>query len=109
MGTARRIPMPVLTKSGPLGLPLLVLVALFCVIWSSAFAVSKLALADAPPLLLLTARFFIAGLVVFAVTMWRGADWRLGPRDLASLVVIGIANNAVYLGLNYVGMHTVSS
>jgi drug/metabolite transporter (DMT)-like permease len=101
--------MPVLSKSGPLGLPLLVLVALFCLIWSSAFAVSKVALADAPPLLLLTARFLIAGLAVLAVTVWRGADWRLGPRDLASLVAIGIANNAIYLGLNYVGMRTVSS
>jgi drug/metabolite transporter (DMT)-like permease len=101
--------MSVLSKSGPFGLPLLVLVALFCLIWSSAFAVSKVALADAPPLLLLTARFLIAALVVLAVTIWRGADWRLGPRDLASLVVIGIANNAIYLGLNYVGMRTVSS
>jgi drug/metabolite transporter (DMT)-like permease len=97
------------SKSGPLGLPLLVLVALFCLIWSSAFAVSKLALVDAPPLLLLTARFLIAGLVVFSVIAWRGADWRLRPRDLASLVIIGIANNAVYLGLNYVGMRSVSS
>jgi drug/metabolite transporter (DMT)-like permease len=103
------IPMPALSKSGPQGLPLLVLVALFCLIWSSAFAVSKLALADAPPLLLLTVRFLIAGVVVFAVTVWRGADWRLRPRDLLSLVVIGIANNAVYLGLNYVGMRGVSS
>jgi drug/metabolite transporter (DMT)-like permease len=101
--------MSVLSKSGPSGLPLLVLVGLFCLIWSSAFAVSKVALADAPPLLLLTARFLIAGLVVLAVTVWRGADWRLAPRDLASLVVIGIANNAVYLGLNYIGMRTVSS
>jgi drug/metabolite transporter (DMT)-like permease len=101
--------MPTLSKSGLLGLPLLVLVALFCVIWSSAFAVSKVALADAPPLLLLTARFLIAGLAVLAVTIWRGADWRLRPRDLASLAVIGIANNAVYLGLNYIGMRSVSS
>jgi drug/metabolite transporter (DMT)-like permease len=109
MDAARRIPMPVLSKSGPLGLPLLVLVALFCLIWSSAFAVSKVALADAPPLLLLTVRFLIAGLVVSAITAWRGADWRLRPRDFASLIVIGIANNAVYLGLNYVGMRSVSS
>jgi drug/metabolite transporter (DMT)-like permease len=118
MDAARRIPMPVLSKSvlsksGPVqsksGLPLLGLVALFCLIWSSAFAVSKLALSDAPPLLLLTGRFLIAGLVVLAVTLWWGADWRLRPRDLASLVLIGVANNAVYLGLNYVGMRSVSS
>jgi drug/metabolite transporter (DMT)-like permease len=101
--------MPVLSKSGPLGLPLPVLIGLFCLIWSSAFAVSKIALADAPPLLLLTARFLFAGLMVGAVIAWRGADWRLRPRDLLSLAVIGIANNAVYLGLNYVGMRSVSS
>jgi drug/metabolite transporter (DMT)-like permease len=109
MDIGRRIPMPAFSKSGPLGLPLWVLVALFCLIWSSAFAVSKLALADAPPLLLLTARFLIAGLAVLAVTVWRVSEWRLRPRDLASLVIIGIANNAVYLGLNYVGMRNVSS
>jgi drug/metabolite transporter (DMT)-like permease len=90
-------------------LPFPVLVAAFCLLWSSAFSVAKIALADAPPLLLLTLRFLLAAVVVFALAASQGSNWRLGRRDLASLVVIGIANNALYLGLNYVGMRTVSS
>jgi drug/metabolite transporter (DMT)-like permease len=90
-------------------LPFPVLVAAFCLLWSSAFGVAKLALADSPPLLLLTLRFLIAGGVTFGLAAWQGIDWHLSRRDLAALVGIGIANNAVYLGLNYVGMGTVSS
>jgi len=41
--------------------PLALMIAAFCLLWSSAFAVAKLALADCPPLLLLTARFLLAG------------------------------------------------
>ena len=41
-------------------------IAAFCLLWSSAFAAAKLALLDCPPLLLLTARFLLAGTVVLA-------------------------------------------
>lgn len=96
--------------AGPFGrLPLPLLIATFCVLWSSAFAVAKLALADCPPLLLLTARFAIAGVATFGLVALQGVDWRLGRRDLFGLAGLGLANNAVYLGLNYVGMGTVSS
>ena len=45
-------------------IPLPLLVVAFCLLWSSAFSAAKIALADCPPLLLLTARFLLAGLVV---------------------------------------------
>jgi drug/metabolite transporter (DMT)-like permease len=89
--------------------PFPLMVAVFCIVWSSAFGVAKLALADSPPLLLLTLRFLIAGVVTFGLAAWQGIDWRLSRRDLVSLIGLGIVNNAVYLGLNYVGMGTVSS
>src|SRR5262249_18810596 len=38
--------------------------SVFCVLWSSAFAVAKLALTDCPPLLLLMARFLFAGSII---------------------------------------------
>jgi hypothetical protein len=41
-------------------------VALFCVIWSSAFAAAKLALPHCPPHLLLTGRFLCAGALMMA-------------------------------------------
>jgi drug/metabolite transporter (DMT)-like permease len=85
-------------------LPLPLLVAAFCLLWSSAFSAAKLALADCPPLLLLTAGFLIAGLVMLGAAALAGANWRrLARRDLVVLAVLGTANNALYLGLNYLG------
>jgi drug/metabolite transporter (DMT)-like permease len=91
-------------------LPLPVLVGVFCLLWSSAFSVAKLAMMDCPPLLMLTVRFLLAGGVMLAAAaaLQRG-EWRLSRRDVAALVLLGIANNALYLGLNYVGMQGVSS
>src|SRR5262245_55858519 len=81
----------------------------FCLLWSSAFAVAKVALADCPPLLLLTARFLLAGALMLGVVAARGGPWHLSRRDLAALALLGVVNNALYLGLNYVGMRGISS
>jgi len=85
------------------------LIAIFCLLWSSAFAVAKLALADCPPLLLLAARFLLAGVVMLGAVALRPGSWHLGRRDIAVLALLGIANNALYLGLNYVGMRSISA
>jgi drug/metabolite transporter (DMT)-like permease len=85
------------------------LIAAFCLLWSSAFAVSKLALADCPPLLLLTIRFLVAGAITLLGAAAFQASWRLGWRDVLLLAAIGIFNNALYLGFNYAGMLTVSA
>jgi len=85
-------------------------VAAFCLLWSSAFSAAKLALFDCPPLLLLTARFLIAGVVMLGAAAVSGTSWRnLARRDLFALAGLGIANNALYLGLNYIGMRSISS
>jgi drug/metabolite transporter (DMT)-like permease len=90
--------------------PLPLLIATFCLLWSSAFSVAKLALFDCPPLLLLTARFLIAAVVMLGAAAITGASWRnLARRDLIALAGLGIANNALYLGLNYLGMRGISS
>src|SRR5262249_19139204 len=92
----------------PTRAPLPVLVAAFCLIWSSAFAVSKIALADCPPLLLASARCLLAGAVVAAAAL-AGTQWRLARRDLTIFAVLGVANNALYLGLIGIGMGGVSA
>jgi drug/metabolite transporter (DMT)-like permease len=84
-------------------------VALFCVLWSLAFAVAKIALMDCPPLLLLMVRFLIAGFVMLGLAALRKGEAAPSWRDFACLVVIGIANNAMYLGLGYIGLRTVSA
>jgi drug/metabolite transporter (DMT)-like permease len=88
-------------------LPFLILT--FCLLWSSAFAAAKLTLAYAPPLLLLAARFLVAAAVMFAVLAWRRGQWRMSARDFVVFAVLGLANNAVYLGLNYIGMQSASA
>lgn len=64
---------------------------------------------DCPPLTLLTIRFLIAGALMLGVAAASGRWSRPGARDLAALVLLGVLNNAAYLGLSWSGMTTVSS
>lgn len=90
-------------------LPLPLLVALFCVLWSSAFAGAKLALTACPPLTLLSLRLLIAGAIMLALAWVVDGRPRMGRRDVAALIFIGILNNAVYLGFNWTALTFTSS
>jgi len=101
-------PAPALPASDSPGISLLPIAA-FCFLWSSAFAAAKIAVRDCPPLTLLTIRFLIAGALMLGLAAASGR-WKLpSGRDLASLVLLGALNNALYLGLSWSGMTTVSS
>jgi drug/metabolite transporter (DMT)-like permease len=87
--------------------PLKVLV--FCLLWSSAFSVAKLAIADCPPFTLLAVRFLLAGVIMLGAAALSGVSLKLSRRDLALFAVLGIANQAVYLGIAYLGLRSISS
>jgi drug/metabolite transporter (DMT)-like permease len=90
--------------------PLPLIIALFCLLWSFAFVAGKIGVTDCPPLILLTARFSLAGIVILGITALRGEAWSsLTWRDAAVFAVLGVANNALYLGLGYTGLKTVSA
>jgi drug/metabolite transporter (DMT)-like permease len=80
------------------------MVAAFCLIWSSAFAISKVAMLDCPPLLLISVRCLFAGAILLGAARAFGAGERLARRDLAIYAALGVANYALYLGLGYAGM-----
>ena len=85
-------------------IPLPVQIAAFCLIWSSAFAVTRLAMFDCPPLLLVTVRCVAAGAIMLAAArIFRGGD-RFTRRDFAIYAALGIANYTLYLGMNCVAM-----
>ncbi|MGY4574151.1 DMT family transporter [Bradyrhizobium sp. USDA 3256] len=88
-------------------LPLLI--ALFCLLWSYAFIAGKIGVTDCPPLILLAARFSLAGVLILAISWLRRDQWDLTWRDAAVFAVLGVANNALYLGLGYTGLKTVSA
>src|SRR6476619_2220889 len=89
--------------------PLPFIIGLFCLLWSFAFVAGKIGVTDCPPLILLTARFSLAGVVILGITAIRSEGWELTWRDAAVFAVLGIANNALYLGLGYTGLKTVSA
>lgn len=95
--------------ASPFRHPLPVLVAAFCLLWASAFSVAKVAVADCPPLLVLTARFLIAGAFMLGVAAVYGLPFDLNRRDIRVYALLGIANQAAYLGLSYVGIRSISS
>src|SRR6476619_8373914 len=89
--------------------PLPFIIGLFCLLWSFAFVAGKIGVTDCPPLILLTARFSLAGVVILGITAIRSEGWQLTWRDAAVFAVLGVANNALYLGLGYTGLKTVSA
>ncbi|MGC2086245.1 MAG: DMT family transporter [Bradyrhizobium sp.] len=84
-------------------------IGLFCLLWSFAFVAGKIGVTYCPPLLLLAARFSLAGVLILALTLLRRDGWAMSWRDAAVFAIIGIANNALYLGLGYTGLKTVSA
>jgi drug/metabolite transporter (DMT)-like permease len=89
--------------------PLPLYIGLFCLLWSFAFVAGKIGVTDCPPLILLTARFSLAGILILGISALRGEAWSLSWRDVAIFAVLGIANNALYLGLGYTGLKSVSA
>jgi drug/metabolite transporter (DMT)-like permease len=84
-------------------------IGLFCLLWSFAFVAGKIGVTDCPPLILLTARFSLAGVLILGISALRGELSSLSWRDAGVFAVLGLANNALYLGLGYTGLQTVSA
>jgi drug/metabolite transporter (DMT)-like permease len=89
--------------------PLPLYIGLFCLLWSFAFVAGKIGVTDCPPLILLTARFSLAGILILGISALRGEVSSLSWRDAGVFAVLGLANNALYLGLGYTGLQTVSA
>lgn len=98
---------PPLASTSRLRLALMVLG--FILLWSSAFSAGKIAVADCPPLIFLAVRFLAAGVLMMALAGALGIPWTLTRRDIAVFAALGVANQAVYLGIGYVALKTVSA
>lgn len=84
-------------------------IGVFCLLWSFAFVAGKIGVTYCPPLILLSARFLLAGILILGVSAVRGEGWQMTWRDAAVFAILGVANNALYLGLGYTGLKTVSA
>jgi drug/metabolite transporter (DMT)-like permease len=81
----------------------------FALIWSSAFTSARFIVADAPPMLALSLRFMISGLIGVGIARLIGQSWKLTPNQWKATIVFGICQNALYLGLNFVAMQSIEA
>ena len=81
----------------------------FAVIWASAFTATRLIVTAAPPLTALVIRFAISAVIAIAIARALGQRMRFSGREWRALVIFGLCQNALYLGLNWVGMQTVEA
>jgi drug/metabolite transporter (DMT)-like permease len=84
-------------------------ITLFCLLWSFSFVAGKVGVTDCPPLILLAARFLLAGTLILAISAFRRDVSPLSWRNVAVFAILGVANNALYLGLGYTGLKSVSA
>jgi probable blue pigment (indigoidine) exporter len=79
----------------------------FALMWSSAFATARIIVADIPPFITLTLRFAISGALAIGLALVLGQSWRLTRAQALAVVVFGICQNALYLGLNFVALQWI--
>ena len=84
------------------------LALVFCHLWSGAFVAVKVGLASSPPLFLMASRFLIAGAVLLAGA-WLTGRALPTPREWGGIVLLGLLNNAIYLGLTAIALRDVSA
>ncbi|MCK8484545.1 DMT family transporter [Aliiroseovarius sp. S2029] len=81
----------------------------FALMWSSAFTSARIIVADAPPLYSLALRFLISGLLGVIIARALGQSWSLTRNQWRAVIIFGVCQNALYLGLNFVAMQWVEA
>lgn len=81
----------------------------FAFMWSSAFTSARIIVLDAPPLLALSLRFMLSGLLAVGIARVLGQSWSLSRRQWWAIAIFGVCQNALYLGLNFVAMQTIEA
>jgi drug/metabolite transporter (DMT)-like permease len=81
----------------------------FATIWSSAFTSSRIVVEYWPPFLVLSVRFLLSGLLALGIGFAAGQRVRLNRYEWQAVVVFGICQNALYLGLFHYAMQTVEA
>ncbi len=81
----------------------------FALMWSSAFTSARIIVLDAPPLMALSARFAISGVLGVLIALALGQRWRLTGPEWRATFIFGLCQNALYLGLNFVAMQWIEA
>lgn len=81
----------------------------FAFMWASAFTTTRIIVTAAPPLTALVIRFGISAVIACGLALALGQSWRLTRAEWRAVVLFGLCQNALYLGLNWVAMQWVEA
>lgn len=81
----------------------------FAILWSSAAAATKIALQDAQPLMVALSRFAIAGVIMLFISHVLLKNKLPKKTEWKQLVIYGILNISIYLGMYVVAMKEVTA
>lgn len=81
----------------------------FVLMWSSAFTSARIAVEYASPLLLLSLRFLISGLLAVGIARALGQNAKLTKQQWVAVAFFGILQNGIYLGANFVAMQWIEA
>jgi probable blue pigment (indigoidine) exporter len=81
----------------------------FALMWSSAFTSARIIVHAAPPVTSLALRFLISGLIGVGIALAARQSWPRGRAQIRSIIVFGICQNALYLGLYFVAMQRLEA
>jgi drug/metabolite transporter (DMT)-like permease len=79
-------------------------VLLVVVCWAANFVVVKAVLAEVPPLVFTAMRYVVAALSVMALLYWRDRTVRIGLRDAAVVMALGVLGFGAYQVLWTIGL-----
>lgn len=79
----------------------------FALMWSSAFTSARVIVEHASPLSALALRFLLSGVIGVVIAWAVGQSARLSRQQWLGVVIFGVCQNALYLGLNFVAMQTI--
>jgi len=91
------------------GLRYTLLALLFTFLWAAAFVAVKVGLYSSPPFFLMASRFLVAGVLLLAFGRLRGQTLPGSLGYWGALVVLGLLNYAIYLGLTAVALRHLSA
>lgn len=81
----------------------------FALIWASAFTATRVVAIAFPPLTALVIRFVISGIIGIMLARAMGQSWRLKSGEWRVLIIFGLCQNGLYLGLNWYAMQSVEA
>lgn len=82
---------------------------LFAIVWASAFTATRIIVVEVPPLLALVLRFLISGAIGVALAYVLGQRIAFTRGQWMAIIVFGLCQNALYLGLNWTAMQWVEA